>query len=270
MGWGSAPLSPCCSDVNCIYISSYLFVITEKTLPSGYLSFRAALFFRMPVARSLRGEWFTPQVVCSPCCHSSLPLKAGEPCPTFAGREQQGAIGCLPLVSRKEGKSVFTLRYSGTSVCCLLPTSFDLSLTFHKTSLSCPKDTVIALDLQWFFPKTKCIKATHRIGFQSSSAAEVSLTWKLCLPVASARERVVSHHNFLTVATPLPTHWMRGLVCERNTHQSRWCLLFQGAFPDRLPPGCPYSFLFRSVCLSYQAGERSPGKLVSQLWSAPC
>ena len=41
-------------------------------------------------------------------------------------------------------------------------------------------------------------------------------------------------------------------LCSRNMHHSRLYLIFREAFPDFLLHYYPLSFLFRSVCLSYQ------------------
>lgn len=70
-------------------------------------------------------------------------------------------LAACHLVARKVSQHSFcslpTLRH--LSAICLLPTSFDLSLTFHKTSLSCLKGTII---LNWAFssssPKPNTLK----------------------------------------------------------------------------------------------------------------
>lgn len=80
--------------------------------------------------------------------------KLGELCPHLCRERssKQQLAACHWLLGRKERESAFIL-FSDfvTSVCHLLPASIDLSLTFHKTSLSCLKDTVI---LTWAFNRS--------------------------------------------------------------------------------------------------------------------
>ena len=58
-------------------------------------------------------------------------------------------------------------------------------------------------------------------------------------------------------------------LCSRNMHHSRLYLIFREAFPDFLLHYYPLSFLFRSVCLSYQTEGKVSGKSASTVCGAP-
>lgn len=166
VGWGAAPSPLGCSNVNCISISSNLFVVIEEHVPLGScLCIQCSLGSPWLPGQGVEGRgrktwWPYPHMVRSPGC-PSLSLKAGRALSSLGRRKEvQGAAGCLHwLLGGKESKPALILFFPWhLSAICGRPNSFDLSLTFHKASLSCWKESV---RLNWSFscssPKTNTL-----------------------------------------------------------------------------------------------------------------
>lgn len=107
---GSAPKTPYCSSVSCVYISSYVFVIIKKIIsPLVPYVLKAALVHdshdkifegirkKDPLFMPSNGVFSLESLV------SSLQRWVSLSSP-LQRKEQQGAIGCLPLVARRVEK----------------------------------------------------------------------------------------------------------------------------------------------------------------------